>query len=172
MGYGERAEVRAAWSWLFERVAAHGLEDCPFSETASSWGPVKVLWAANAACRCRRDEQIEELARLAVHALLEKPPSSGASDPRWYELTFPLMESADLLQWLRVLVAAGYEKYPALDFARDWLAGKRRSRATWSLERVPGKMWGDFGEVGEANKWITIRALSVSASKRGVHQSL
>jgi hypothetical protein len=33
----------------------------------------------------------------------------------------------------------------------------------WILERAPDNTWASFGQVGRANKWVTIRALRVLA---------
>ena len=163
MGYGEREQVRVAWSWALERSASLDLEKCPGRDAARAWTAVKLLWAANAVPQDRLDSRQVQLAHLAAQGLLASPPRPGASDPRWFELTFPLIETPDLLQWLEVLVGAGYDDHPALEFARQWLAEKGRSHATWPLERAPDKMWAGFGGVGEANKWVTVRALSVLA---------
>jgi hypothetical protein len=57
-------------------------------------------------------------ASLALQSLLDTPPDPGLEDPRWFRLTFPLAHSADLLQWLAVLVEAGFEDDPILDSAR------------------------------------------------------
>jgi len=93
--------------------------------------------------------------------LLGAPPQRGAADPSWFHLTFPLTEGADLLQWLAVLVDAGYGDDPRLAPARSWLARKRRPDGAWPLERIPGKLWADVGGLDEPNKWVTVRALAV-----------
>jgi hypothetical protein len=83
-------------------------------------------------------------------------------DSRWFRLTFPLAHTADLLQWLAVLSEAGCGEDPRLNVAWSWLARKKLPDGRWPLERVPGKLWVDFGEMGRPNKWITLRALTVS----------
>jgi len=163
LGYGDAPQVREAWSWLAREMETRGLGMRDPGGAAPSWAPVKVLWAANALPPCRRqDDPVRRVSDAAAAALLlAGPPERAESDPRWFRLTFPLMEAADMLQWLDVLVEAGHGDDPRLAFARAWLAGKRGPDGAWSLERVPGKLWADVGKLSEPNKWITIRALAV-----------
>jgi hypothetical protein len=41
------------------------------------------------------------------------------------------------------------------------LTRKKLSDGRWPLERVPGKLCGDFCDIGLANKWITLRVLAL-----------
>jgi hypothetical protein len=162
LGYGHLAEVRCAWSWLAQRVEDHGFGDAYADGEMCPWGAVKVLWAVNAVPEGRQMVAVESLRDAAVQALLEAPPDPVQDDPRWFQLAFPLAHSADLLQWLAVLVEAGWGSDPRLDLAWSWLARKKLPDGRWPLERVPGKVWADFGEIGRPNKWITLRALALS----------
>jgi hypothetical protein len=161
LGYGDAPQVREAWSWLLREVETRGLGARGSGGATHSWGAVKVLWAANAVPLSRRNEPLERLRRTAAASLLDAPPNQAASDPRWFRLTFPLTQAADLLQWLDVLVGAGYGGDSRLGFARSWLMSKRGAGGAWPLERVPGKFWASFGKLNEPNKWITVRALAV-----------
>ncbi len=163
LGFGESPPVRRAWSWLAETVAAHGIEGTYPDGQACPWAGVKVLWATNAVPQRRRADAVRSLAQAAAERLLGGVPRPDRDDARWFRLTFPLAHTADLLQWLEVLVGAGHGDDPRLDGARSWLAERRRPDGTWSLERTPGKQWAHFGAVGEPNKWVTLRALAVSA---------
>jgi len=162
LGYGDRPEVGRAWSWLARQV-----EDCGFVETSerggtgSLHGPLKVLWAANAAPEDRQGGAAASLREAALASLLAAPLDAPLDDPRSHQLTFPLADSADVLQWLAVLVEAGCSENSRLDWARSWLAQKKLEDGRWPLGRVPGKTWADFGETGSPNKWVTLRALTV-----------
>jgi hypothetical protein len=162
LGYGGEVQMKDAWSWLGGEIAAHGFGGTRSEGGTCSWGAVKALWAANAVPRRQRDDVVEWVSRIAARALLENPPDPKRSDPRWFQLTFPLTDTADVLQWIEVLVDAGRGGDLRLSAARAWLAHKRRPDGTWPLERTPGKLWADFGDVDEPNKWITVRALAAS----------
>ena len=161
LGYGEAAEVQRAWSWLAGTVANDGLAATYADGKACPWAAAKVLWATNAVLEERRSSAVRMLEETTAGLLLGEVPDPARGDRRWVRLTFPLAHSADLLQWLAVLVEAGYGHDRRLDPARSWLAGKRLPDGTWPLEHSPGKRWADFGSVGEPNKWVTLRALSV-----------
>lgn len=160
LGYGDEPRVRDAWSWLAGEMEARRRRVTGSGGTACVWGAVKALWAANAVPSPRRAGPVERVSSAAVDLLLDHPPEPGESDPRWFRLTFPLARAPDLLQWAEVLVAAGCGDASCLSEARAWLQRRRRPDGAWPLERVPGKLWADFGAVGEPNKWITVRALA------------
>ena len=155
LGYGGRPETARAWAWLADEIERYGFG------RRDPWGTVKVLWATNAVPFEWRTPAMEMLHHTAIESLLARPPDLERDDPRWFRLTFPLAQTADLLQWLSVLTEAGCGDDPRLAFARDWLKRKRLPDGTWPLERIPGKLWADFGQVDEPNKWVTIRALAV-----------
>jgi hypothetical protein len=162
LGFGAAPEVRRAWSWLAQTVEDSGLAATYARGKACPWGAVKVLWATNAVPERRRTYAVRMLSHTAARLLLEDMPDPARDDSGWSRLTFPLAHSADLLQWLEVLVNAGYGDDPRLEEARAWVADKRLTDGTWPLERTPGKRWADFGAVGDPNKWITLRALAVT----------
>ena len=162
LGYGEATAVERAWSWLAGEIETHGLESRGVGRESPTQGAVKVLWAANAVPPNRRYGGLELVSREAAAFLLDASPDRRDGETIWSRLTFPLTEGADLLQWMAVLVDAGYGDDPRLAPARSWLAPKRRPDGAWPLERVPGKLWADVGALDEPNKWVTIRALAVS----------
>lgn len=162
LGWGDAEDVRLAWSWLAQTVEDYGLRATYAGERACPWGAVKVLWATNAVAERRRTPEVRMLSQTAAELLLRHPPHPARDDRRWFHLTFPLAHSADLLQWLTVLVDAGCGDDGRASRVRSWVAGKRLPDGSWPLERTPGKRWADFGAVGKANKWVTIRALAVS----------
>jgi hypothetical protein len=162
LGYGDAAAVQRAWSWLAGTVADYGLAATYADGEACPWAGAKVLWATSAVPEERRTREIQLLGEIAAGLLLDDVPDPARDDDDcWFQLTFPLAHSADLLQWLDVLVRAGYGQDRRVNSARSWLADRRLPDGTWPLERSPGKRWADFGTLGEPNKWVTIRALAV-----------
>jgi hypothetical protein len=161
LGYGDLLEVRRAWSWLLSELQPYYLSRKNHSGATSPRGWVKVLWAANALSSHRRDTAVERVRRAAAASLLDRLPDRAGADAHWSQLTFPLTQGSDLLQWVEELVGAEYGDHPRLNVARAWLARKRCPGGAWPLERVPGKLWADVGELHEPNKWITVRALAV-----------
>ena len=169
LGYGDEAEVRSAWQWIIGEVEQRTME-LGRRPQVSAW-EVKVVWALNARLGgqdgARQDgagldgARLDALRARLAESLLARRPTPEASDPAWFRLVFPLTEGADFLQWLTVLVDAGYGDDLRLRPARIWLNERRQPEARWSLERIPGKLWADVGAPGEFNKWITIRALAV-----------
>jgi len=158
LGCGSRREVGRAWSWLAQRVEKQGFRDAS-GGMGPLYGAVKVLGAVNAVPGDRREGVVEKLRAAAVAALLARPPDAVRGNPLLDQLTFPLAEGVDVLQWLAVLVEAGCGADPALEWARSWVTRKKLRDDRWPLERVPGKLWAGFGEIGCPNKWVTIRAL-------------
>jgi hypothetical protein len=156
---GASAALTAALLWALERLDFSGDE-----RLARSWAwlaarpdatfadPVAVVWTLRAAAVAGRHRLRERLVTL----LRPFPDRHGAalSDA----LTFPLALQPDRLALLEAGVAAGL---PLPEKARAWLEGKRGRRGFWPLERVPGRLWWDPGEIGGDNPWVTLRALYV-----------
>lgn len=169
LGYGDAPQVARAWTWLADDVRRRGFictvpdrKVCGHDDRAECrWGTVKVLWAANAVLAERRNSAVVELRGAVAERLLADPPHAGRDSPLWFRLTFPLAHTADLVQWLSVLVDAGCGDDPRLPHAYQWLETRQLPDGAWPLERIPGKMWADFGDVGEPNKWVTIRVLAL-----------
>lgn len=160
LGYEDTPQVAKAWSWLVQEVEDLEAEPTLAREMSEPSALVKVVWAANARSRRSRDAAVEDARRFAACWLLRLLPGLLQQDPQWLQLTFPLTLVSDLLHWFEVLKAAGYGGEPPVCAARRKLLHKRQSDGEWPLERDPGKLWTDFGEMNEASKWITIRALA------------
>ncbi len=74
---------------------------------------------------------------------------------------FPLAEQTDLLEMLALVQGADGSHASAVESVLDLVVQKQDEAGRWRLETVPGKMWASFGELGQANKWVTIRALRI-----------
>jgi len=172
LGFGDAEPVQRAWAWLAQTVEAGGLGATYRDGEMCPWAAVKVLWATSAVPEGRRHGAVRFLSQAAAELLLDEPPdplgvrtgTPPMESRDWHRLTFPLAHSADLLQWLEVLVAVGHGDDPRLEPAHEWVEGKRLADGAWPLEHTPGGQWADFGAVGEPNKWVTLRALEAELS--------
>ncbi len=100
------------------------------------------------------DEAVEFLARL----LPNDARRNRSTNPR-RQFGFPLAEEADLLEMVTVLGQLGAAGSTGVRLAREVVVSKQDHAGRWTLETVPGKMWTSVGDLGQANKWVTMRAL-------------
>lgn len=141
-----------------------------------AWGAAKVLLAFNAWPLAWRSPLIERAIAQGVAFLLSVDPataaySSGYSDKpsgSWWKFGFPVFYVTDVLQVVEALVALGHGADPRLTGALTLVSQKAGPDGRWVLEYdYTGKTWGDFGVKGQANKWVTLRALhALSGSQR------
>ena len=135
-----------------------------------AWGGVKVMLAFGKLPPVRRTPLIEEAIRQGVEFLLSIDPATGEyphadSDKpsgNWWKFGFPVFYVADILQLVDGLVGLGYGDDPRLANARALVRAKADIDGRWPLEyHYNGKIWDgvEFGRKGQANKWVTIRAL-------------
>lgn len=147
------------------------LFECAINDhQACAWGGAKVMVAFAKLPADRRTPLIHEAIRQGAEYLLSIDPATGgyphpyAEKPsgNWWKFGFPVFYVADLLQIVEGLTALGYGDDPRLANARALIRGKADAGGRWPLEyHYNGKM-GDgveFGRKGQANKWVTIRAL-------------
>ena len=93
-----------------------------------------------------------------------KYPSGWNPKPsgNWWKFGFPVFYITDLLQIMEGLTGLGLGNDPRLSNAMDIVRGKQNQNGRWALEYgYTGKIWGDFGNKKQSNKWVTIRALRV-----------
>ena len=130
-----------------------------------AWGAIKVLGAFAEVPEEQHSpavqEAIEEGAALLLGGALADGDYSTATEPSplWQQFGFPLGYTSDLIEALEVLgrlgVQPGSQLAPALDVVRS----KRTKSGRWILEHTPENTWAGFGNLGEPNKWVTLRAL-------------
>lgn len=137
-----------------------------------AWGGVKVMLALAAVPAARRTPQIEAAIAAGVDYLLHIDPATAAyptADGRapsrsWWSFGFPVFYVTDLLQLAEALVGLGLGGDGRLANLLALVANKGDNEGRWKLEYVYGtKTWGSFGRKGQANKWVTLRALRVLA---------
>ena len=98
----------------------------------------------------------------AAAFLLRRLPLDA--DDRRLKFGFPVAEETDLLEMLHVLGEVHTVDDPRFTAALEIAISKQDRHGRWSLESVPRKMWASFGELGQPNKWVTLRALEVLKS--------
>jgi hypothetical protein len=80
--------------------------------------------------------------------------------PLWQRFGFPLGHTSDLLEALEVTARLGVGREPQLTTAIETVRAKQDELGRWRLEYTPENTWGRFGQIGQPNKWVTLRALT------------
>jgi hypothetical protein len=145
MGYRENTRLASVWAWARETCARRR---ATLTLHAATWMlRAAVVW------------QEEPVIARCADALL-KALRQAREEHLPTELYFPVADCFGRLMALEALVEAGMGEH-LLPQHRVWLMHKQRSDGFWPLECVPGRLWWDPGRMGEANPWVTIRALKV-----------
>lgn len=133
-----------------------------------AWGAVKVMLAFGRWPAQRRTPVIKRAIKQGVNFLLSTDPA-GAEYPmargekpnqNWWNFSFPLFYTTDVLQVVEALVSLGYGKDKRLRSALALIQGKQDANGRWAQGNgYPNKTWADFGPKREPNKWVTLRAV-------------
>jgi hypothetical protein len=132
-----------------------------------AWGAVKVLSALGKVPLKKRTPLIREAIERSAAFFFGTDPVTAAyltrddSKPsrNWWKFGFPVFYVTDLLQLAEALVAAGYGHDTRMKNTLDYIWGKQDTEGRWMLEYgYTGKTWGEYGNKGEVNKWVTYRA--------------
>lgn len=136
-----------------------------------AWGGVKVMLAFGRLPRQHRTPRINRAIRHGLDFFLSVDPATAAYPTRlgdkpsrnWWKFGFPVLYVADLLQLAEALIALGHGHDRRLVNTLQIIREKQDSHGRWPFEfdYTNGKMWQDFGKRGQANKWVTLRALRV-----------
>jgi hypothetical protein len=118
-----------------------------------AFGPAAAIRAA----RSRGQEYLLE------RRLLRRLSTGEIIDATWTQLAFPPLWHYDVLRALDYLRAAGVQRDGRVDEAVAIVRRRRQSDGRWLLDlRHKDTLYDAVaGEVGEANRWITLRALRV-----------
>ncbi len=130
-----------------------------------AWGAIKALGAFAEVPPAQRSPSVQAAIGQGIAFLLEGDLASGgyptATKPSrlWHWFGFPMGFTSDLVEALEVLGALGAPEHPRLTAALEVVRGRQDSAGRWALEYTPRNTWASFGEVGQPNKWVTLRAL-------------
>ena len=102
-------------------------------------------------------------AYLLERRLLRRLTTGEVIKPEWTQLAFPPLWHYDVLRALDYLRAAGMEPDARLDEAIGIVRQRQQGDGRWLLDvRHRDTLHTDFaGDVGEANRWVTLRARRV-----------
>lgn len=105
---------------------------------------------------------------LLARRLLRRMSTGALVNPAWTSLSFPPLWHYDVLRALDYLRVAQVEPDARLDEAIATIDGRRAPDGRWHLAvRHKNTLHPDIsGEVGEPNRWITLRAIRVRAWAR------
>ena len=137
---------------------------------ACAWGGVKVMLAFGRLPAGQRTPLIERAIESGLDFLFSVDPALATyptrKDPKpnrnWWKFGFPVFYITDLLQTVEALVGLGCGQDPRLSHALELIRDKQDEQGRWPLEfSYSGKTWGSYGDLGQPNKWVTLRALRV-----------
>jgi hypothetical protein len=100
---------------------------------------------------------------LLERRLLRRLSTGEIIKPEWSQLAFPPLWHYDVLRALDYLRAAGVEPDSRVDEATAIVRDRRQGDGRWLLDvRHKDTLYEDLsGEVGDANRWVTLRARRV-----------
>lgn len=100
---------------------------------------------------------------LLERRLLRRLSTGEIIEPRWTQFSFPTLWHYDVLRALDYLRAAGVQRDARMNEAMAVVEERRRSDGRWLLDvRHRDTLYDDFaGNVGDPNRWVTLRALRV-----------
>jgi hypothetical protein len=129
-----------------------------------AWGAIKALGAFAGVAEEQWSPAVRAAARAGIEFLLAGDLASGdyptatRPSPLWHKFGFPLGYTSDLLEALDVLAELGVGRDARLSGAVEIVVSKQDGLGRWALEYTPGNTWASFGERGQPNKWVTLRA--------------
>jgi hypothetical protein len=140
-----------------------------------AWGAVKALGAFATVPEEQRSPAVRAAIEAGVELLLAPGvspdgterlasghyPTASKPSPLWHKFGFPLGYTSDLLEALEVLGQLGLGGDPRLAAAVEVVRSKRAASGRWLLEHTLSNSWANFGQVGQPNKWVTLRARGV-----------
>jgi hypothetical protein len=138
---------------------------------ACAWAGVNVMLAFSRLPLEHRTDLEKQAIEAGVDFFLNNNPAAagfpghrkGTPDPRWWHFVFPSF-AGDMLRIAEAFTALGYGSDPRLAGTLDIIRQKQDEKGRWLYEypnTMKSKMWYKFGEFGQPNKWITLKAMRV-----------
>jgi len=137
------------------------------NKLSCAWGAVKVMLAFGKLHREEYTPLIEKAVARGVDFLLGVDPAAAAyptgwsakPSGNWWKFGFPVFYITDMLQNIEALVRLGYRDDPRLTNALNMIREKQDENGRWKLEYAyTGKIWVEFGNKKEPNKWVSMRS--------------
>ncbi len=138
---------------------------------ACGWAGVSVMMAFSRLPAARRTGLIDRAIKAGMEFFFSVDPAtadfhdskSGVPNILWWQFKFPDFYAADILKMAEALTGLGYGSDPRLANTLDLIRGKQDEQGKWPLEYIDHtrKMWVRYGPAGQANKWVTLRAMRV-----------
>lgn len=179
-GYGDDPRLRKGLGWItrfmrFDDGDGSPPNVPPYDRFKECWGGhtchmgvVKALKALSAVPEGERTREIADTIQKAVEFLLihhiykRSRALNKVSKPGWLRFGFPLMYQTDALEILDILTGLGIRD-DRMDDALRIVREKQNATGKWLLENsyCADRMLLPFGKKGEADKWVTLRAMRV-----------
>lgn len=141
-----------------------------------AWGAVKVMMAFAKLPSPKRTPLIQRAIQTGVDFLLSVDPATArypctptTPNRSWWKFGFPVFYVTDILQIVEALAILGYGGDPRLKNAAALVLSKQDDSGRWPLEySLQGKTWIDWGQTGEASKWVTLRVVRALKKIEGI----
>jgi len=159
LGYAEDARIRRASDRMVAQALAGDWLGPDAEGQSGDWGGLCTLWATSAIpVQYRNDDTraaMQQGADLFLRQALSAPPAEAL------QLSFPNYDPLDLLYALRVLTDLGRGPDERVRSALNSVVQKQMDGGRWPLERALGDAGLDWGQVGDASRWVTLNVLRV-----------
>lgn len=180
LGYVD-ARLAQTYDWMARSVIGDGVRYYAYTcgpnfacgangKKPCAWGAVKVLLALGAVSENKRTPAMKKAIKAGAEFFFDVDPITAKYPTRtntppsrdWWKFGFPVFYISDILQIAETLASAGYGKDPRLQHTIEYIKSKQDEQGRWPLEyHYTGKTWGNYGERGKPNKWVTYRALKL-----------
>ena len=159
LGYEEDERIQRAMERLVMVAVAGDWVGRDADGKPRPWSGLRTLWAISEIDEERRSSDMraaigQGASAFLRHALMTPPAEA-------LRLSFPNYDPRDVLFALRVLTALDYGTDPRVRSALESVLRKQMDGGRWPLERAFQDAFLQWGELGQANRWITLNVLRV-----------
>ncbi len=175
LGYANDARTQHGIEWItkYQRLDDGDTQpppDFPYT-SPSCWGRHScfrgVMWGLKALAEVpveKRSAEVKRTMAAATEYILRHHVYKRSHNPEqvmkeeWSQFIFPMVGDNDVLDIVLALTKAGVRD-ARMQSAIDLVRSKQDARGMWTLERT-WETRAAIGEVGQPNKWATLRAMS------------